>query len=78
LYATVQAATVQAATQSPSPRPSLARLWRDESGQDMIEYALVALAMGLSTIAGVHGFAVSIVNDFTFIVTGFTRATNGF
>jgi hypothetical protein len=43
----------------------------------MIEYALVALVMGLSTIAGVHGFAVSIVNDFTFIVDGFTRATTG-
>ena len=70
-------ATVQPAPPSHSLRRSLGRLWHDESGQDMIEYALVALVMGLSTIAGVHGFAVSIVNDFTFIVDGFTRATTG-
>ena len=49
--------------------------WQDEAGQDMIEYALIALAMGLSTIAGVHGLANSIISDINFIVNGFNNAT---
>lgn len=54
---------------------SLTRLWHDESGQDMVEYALVALFMGLGTVAGVHGLATSIVNDINFVVNGFANAT---
>ena len=51
------------------------RLVCEDAGQDLVEYALVALAMGLSTIAGVHGLASSIVADFNVIVTGFNSAT---
>jgi Flp pilus assembly pilin Flp len=52
-------------------------LWSDESGQDMVEYALVALCMGLSTIAGVHGLATTIVNNINFVFNGFASATAG-
>ncbi|HWG17726.1 MAG TPA: hypothetical protein VN678_07680 [Acidobacteriaceae bacterium] len=37
-------------------------LWVNESGQDMIEYALVAATIGLGTVAGVHGLASSVAN----------------
>jgi Flp pilus assembly pilin Flp len=53
----------------------LTRLWQEDTGQDLVEYALVALAMGLSTVAGVHGLASSITNDLNVIVTGFNSAT---
>jgi Flp pilus assembly pilin Flp len=53
----------------------LARLAQEDAGQDLVEYALIALAMGLSTVAGVHGLASTITNDFDFIVTGFNSAT---
>ncbi len=55
----------------------LHRLWQEDAGQDIAEYALVALAMGLTSVAGVHGLASSIVNDLNFIVNGFNNATNG-
>jgi pilus assembly protein Flp/PilA len=50
------------------------RLWQEDSGQDMIEYALVAALVGLSTVAGVHGLANSIITDINFVVNGFTSA----
>jgi pilus assembly protein Flp/PilA len=40
----------------------LPELIGDESGQDMIEYALVAATIGLGTVAGVHGLASSVAN----------------
>lgn len=51
------------------------RLWHEDAGQDLVEYALVALAIGLSTVAGVHGVGAIITNDFNMIVTGFNSAT---
>jgi pilus assembly protein Flp/PilA len=53
----------------------LGSLWQDDDGQDIVEYALIALAMGLSTVAGVHGLANSISGDLNFIVNGFNNAT---
>jgi Flp pilus assembly pilin Flp len=68
---------VQVAAPANSLTRFLARLWREDAGQDIVEYALVALAMGLSTVAGVHGLASSIINDVNFIVNGFNAATGG-
>ena len=58
-----------------SLKHSLSRLWHDESGQDMVEYALITLAMGLGTVAGVHGLASSIDNDLTTVLNAFNVAT---
>jgi pilus assembly protein Flp/PilA len=55
----------------------LARLYRDDSGQDIVEYALIAVFMGLSTVVGVHGLASSISNDLTTILNAFSNATAG-
>jgi Flp pilus assembly pilin Flp len=63
-----------AALSQPSLRGFLARLAQEDAGQDLVEYALIALAMGLSTVAGVHGLASTITNDLNFIVSGFNSA----
>ncbi|HWB32090.1 MAG TPA: hypothetical protein VG714_02850 [Acidobacteriaceae bacterium] len=34
----------------------------DQSGQDMIEYALIAAFIGLGTVTGIHGLAAQIAN----------------
>ena len=65
---------MQFATPPISLQRLLARLWQEDSGQDIIEYALIAALLGLSTVAGVHGLATSIVNDINFVVNGFNSA----
>jgi Flp pilus assembly pilin Flp len=66
---------MQFAARPNSLQQLLSGLWQDDAGQDLVEYALVALVMGLSTIAGVHGLANSIVGDLNLIVNGFNNAT---
>jgi pilus assembly protein Flp/PilA len=62
------------------PQAALAALRlfaHDDSGQDMIEYALVASFIGLGTVAGMNGLAAKIANDMNLIVSGFNNATAG-
>ena len=47
---------------------------QDESGQDLIEYALIAGLIGLGCISAMSGLATSLVNAFTNI--GTTLSTN--
>ena len=56
---------------------TLTRLAIDESGQDMIEYALIAASIGLSTIAGVNGLAASISRYMNIVGAGFDNAVSG-
>jgi pilus assembly protein Flp/PilA len=51
------------------------RLLRDDSGQDLIEYALIAAVMGFASVAGIHGLAASVTNYFNIITGGFNHAT---
>jgi pilus assembly protein Flp/PilA len=51
------------------------RFVRDERGQDIIEYALIATVMGLASVAGIHGLAASVTNYFNIITGGFNNAT---
>ena len=53
----------------------LVRLRHEDSGQDLIEYALIAVSMGLLTVAGVHGLANSISNDIYIVLNAFSAAT---
>ena len=53
------------------------RLVEDERGQDLIEYALVAATIGLGTVAGVHGIAVSISSYMTIVGNGFDASVAG-
>jgi Flp pilus assembly pilin Flp len=52
------------------------RFIRDERGQDLIEYALIAAVMGFASVAGIHGLAASVTNYFNIITGGFNNATS--
>jgi pilus assembly protein Flp/PilA len=46
-------------------RRLLAKLLKDESGQDLIEYALIAAVIGLSAAATMRGLATAISSAFS-------------
>jgi pilus assembly protein Flp/PilA len=48
---------------------------KDESGQDLIEYALVAALVGLGALAAMRGLSNSIGNSFNSIGNALTNAT---
>jgi len=52
----------------------LKQLVADESGQDLIEYALVAALVGLGSVASMNGLASSIANTFNGIGNTLTNA----
>lgn len=52
----------------------LSTLVQDDSGQDLIEYALVAALIGLGAVASMKSFATTIGNAFTTI--GSTLTSN--
>lgn len=47
----------------------------DESGQDLIEYALVAALVGLGAVASMNTLSTAITNAFTSIGTTLTSST---
>ena len=53
----------------------LKNLMSDESGQDLIEYALVAALVGLGSVAAMGSLANSISNTFNSIGSQLTNAT---
>ncbi len=55
----------------------IAQFLYDESGQDMIEYALVAATIGLGTVAGVNGLASHIANYLGVVDAGFDNSLAG-
>ena len=52
----------------------LNNLMTDESGQDLIEYALVAALVGLGAVASMKTLATNISSAFTSIGTSLTGA----
>jgi pilus assembly protein Flp/PilA len=44
---------------------TLNRLWQEEEGQDMVEYALLAVLIGLASIAALNTVAGSLTAAFT-------------
>lgn len=44
-----------------------AKIWRDEHGQDLIEYALVAALIAFAAVAGMSGVALKINSAFSTI-----------
>jgi pilus assembly protein Flp/PilA len=53
---------------------TLMNLLRDESGQDLIEYALVAALIALGAIAAMNGVATGISNAFSAVSVDLTSA----
>jgi pilus assembly protein Flp/PilA len=54
----------------------VANLISDESGQDLIEYALVAALVGLGSVASMNSLASSIANTFSGIGNALTSAVS--
>jgi pilus assembly protein Flp/PilA len=57
-----------------APHPSWSRLLGDETGQDLIEYALVAALVGLGAIAALKGLSTKIGNSFSSVSSSLTSA----
>jgi pilus assembly protein Flp/PilA len=53
----------------------LMRLVVEDSGQDLIEYALVAALVGLGSVAAISGLTNSLQNSFNSIGSALTSAT---
>jgi pilus assembly protein Flp/PilA len=52
-----------------------ARLLADESGQDLVEYALVAALIGLGAVTTLRGLGTKISSTFTSIGSELTSST---
>jgi pilus assembly protein Flp/PilA len=52
----------------------LKKLVTEDSGQDLIEYALVAALVGLGAVAAMRGLSNSVKNSFNGIGTSLTNA----
>ncbi len=53
---------------------SLHFLWRDDAGQDLIEYALVASLIGLAAVTSLKTVATTIGSEFQNISSAMTSA----
>ncbi len=46
------------------------RLWREEDGQDLVEYALIGAAVGLALITTVNQLTTAVVSLYSSITQG--------
>lgn len=53
----------------------LSRLWKDEEGQDLTEYALLVVLLALAAIAGMNALAGAINNVFSSAGSNLTANT---
>jgi pilus assembly protein Flp/PilA len=53
----------------------LKRLWKEEDGQDLIEYALLVALVALAAAVGMNSLATSINTEFGKLGTSLTTAT---
>jgi pilus assembly protein Flp/PilA len=56
-------------------RDVLTRLWRDETGQDLVEYALVAALLALASVATFNNVATLLLTAFSDSVTKLSSPT---
>jgi pilus assembly protein Flp/PilA len=54
--------------------PSLQHFLKDETGQDLIEYALVAALIGLSAVTSMKGLSTKISESFNTVGSSLTSA----
>lgn len=50
----------------------VARVWREEDGQDLVEYALIVAAVGLALITTVNQLSTAVVSLYSSITQGLT------
>jgi pilus assembly protein Flp/PilA len=53
----------------------LKRLWKEEEGQDLIEYALLVALVALAAVTGMQGLATAINKEFLALGTSLTNTT---
>jgi pilus assembly protein Flp/PilA len=53
----------------------MARLWKEEEGQDLTEYALLVVLIALVTVTALRGLATAIDSAFNTAATGLTSPT---
>jgi Flp pilus assembly pilin Flp len=53
----------------------LLRLWHDEAGQDLTEYALLMVLIALASIVAMKGLAQAISNVYSNAATNLSTAT---
>jgi pilus assembly protein Flp/PilA len=53
----------------------LMRLWREESGQDLIEYALLMVLISLAAIAAMKGLATAVSTAYNNAASNLNTAT---
>jgi pilus assembly protein Flp/PilA len=51
-----------------------AQIWREEEGQDLIEYALLAALIAVACVASMTSVRTAIITKFTAIVTALNAA----
>jgi|HubBroStandDraft_2_1064218.scaffolds.fasta_scaffold67590_4 Flp pilus assembly pilin Flp len=56
-------------------RSRLVRLWKDQSGQDLVEYVLLLLLIALMLIASTRSLSQAIGNAFETITNSVSAAT---
>jgi pilus assembly protein Flp/PilA len=56
---------------------ALSRFILDESGQDIIEYALLAALVGLASVIGINGIAAKISSALSAVYTSFGNIVAG-
>jgi Flp pilus assembly pilin Flp len=56
-------------------RAFLSRLWREEAGQDLTEYALLMVLIALASIAAMNSLAQAISNVYGNAATNLSTAT---
>ncbi len=52
------------------------RLWQEEEGQDLVEYALLVVLIALGAIAAMHSLASAISDAFTNATQNLTTAAS--
>jgi pilus assembly protein Flp/PilA len=53
----------------------LKRLWKEEEGQDLIEYALLVALVALAAVTGMQGLATAINKEFLALGSSLTSTT---
>ena len=48
------------------------RIWKEEQGQDLVEYALIVAAVGLALITTVNQLSTAVVSLYSSITQGLT------
>ncbi|MDE3136078.1 MAG: Flp family type IVb pilin [Acidobacteriota bacterium] len=48
---------------------TLLRLWKEEQGQDLVEYALLVVLISLTALAGMHALASAISDTYSLAAT---------